>query len=75
MSEGHPFEQHPEANVRVCVCGKWPSHHVHDCGEPSNCGCDECRAAWARAMTPSLGHPVSDEAIAAALATVGDDTA
>lgn len=41
----HLFEQNADATqVRVCVCGKWPDHHVHT-GNQAACGCDVCRGA------------------------------
>lgn len=40
----HPYEQTPEADVRVCRCGKWPDHHVHT-GDRAACSCDDCHLA------------------------------
>lgn len=42
--ERHPFQQLENVAVNVCVCGKWPTHHVHLGELPQSCGCDECRA-------------------------------
>jgi hypothetical protein len=38
----HAYVQDRLAHVRVCVCGKWPDHHVHT-GDRMGCTCDECQ--------------------------------
>ncbi|WP_326646070.1 hypothetical protein OG884_15575 [Streptosporangium sp. NBC_01755] len=39
----HPYEQRPAVSVNVCMCGKWPDHHVHTEITDQTCTCDECR--------------------------------
>ncbi len=44
----HPYQRRENVSVLVCVCGKWPGHHVHLGESPRTCGCDRCR--WLRDM-------------------------
>jgi hypothetical protein len=39
----HVYHQLADVAVNVCVCGKWPMHHVHVGESRSTCWCDKCR--------------------------------
>ncbi len=39
--EPHTFKQVPNVSVAVCICDKWPGHHIHT-GDRAACTCSEC---------------------------------
>lgn len=53
----HPFVQNHLAQVRVCVCGMWPDHHVHT-GERMYCSCGECQELRTRERIDTNMHVV-----------------